>query len=78
VLTPQAEKWGEINYYRFYVAGYMVYIKVDRRPALDFMSEIALNPEKPLIISLRSLRTSKDFKILQDIARSSFVPKQTN
>ena len=51
VLNPQAERWGEINYYRFYVAGYMVYIKADRRPAPDYMSELALSPEKPLFVS---------------------------
>jgi hypothetical protein len=76
VLNPQAEKWGEINYYRFYVAGYMVYIKVDRRPTPNVMGGLVLNPEKPLIVSLRTLRTSKDFKVIQDIARSSVVTKQ--
>jgi hypothetical protein len=76
VLTPQAEKWGEINYYRFYVAGYMVYIKVDRKPAPDFMGELALNPERPLIIILRDLKTSNDFKVMQNIARSSVLRKQ--
>jgi hypothetical protein len=72
VLNPQPERWGEINYYRFYVAGYMVYIKVDRRPAQDVMGEFALNPERPLIIILQELRTSKDFKALQDVAKSVF------
>jgi hypothetical protein len=71
VLNPQPERWGEINYYRFYVAGYMVYIKVDKKPAPDFMGELALNPDKPLIITVRDLRTRNDFKLMQDIARSS-------
>jgi hypothetical protein len=77
VLNPQAEKWNEINYYRFYLAGYMAYIKVDSRQAPDFMCEIVLNSEKPLIISLRELRTSKDFKVMQNIARSSVLRKQS-
>ena len=70
VLNPQPERWGEINYYRFYLAGYMAYIKVDRSPTPDFISELALNPERPLVIIARDLRTSKDFKIMHDIASS--------
>lgn len=76
VLNPQPERWDEINYYRFYVAGYMVYIKVDSRPPPNFMGEFALDPEKPLIISLRALRTSKDFKAMQNMARNSILEKQ--
>lgn len=78
VLNPQPERWNEINYYRFYLAGYMVYIKVDKRHTTDFLNELALNPEKPLIISMRALKTSKDFKMMQDIARSSVVTKQSS
>ena len=78
VLNPQPERWDEINYYRFYLAGYLAYIKVDRRPTPNFMSVLALDPEKPLIISVRALKTSKDFKIMHDIAMSSVVKKQPN
>jgi len=70
VLNPQPERWGKINYYRFYLAGYMAYIKVDSRPTPDFISELALNPERPLVIIVRDLRTSRDFKIMHDIASS--------
>lgn len=76
VLNPHPERWRDINYYRFYLAGYMAYIKVDRRHAPDFMDELALNPEKPLIIILRELRTSKNFKVMQNIAKSSVLRKQ--
>ena len=76
VLNPHPEKWWDINYYRFYVAGYVVYIKVDRRPAPDVIDDFALDPEKPLIIIIvRELKTSKDFKIMQHIARSSVFKK---
>ena len=78
ILNPYPERWLDINFYRFYLAGYMAYIKVDRRPAPDFMGELALNPAKPLIIILRALRTSKDVKVMQDIARSPIVKKQSN
>jgi hypothetical protein len=78
VLNPQPERWDEINYYRFYVAGYMVYIKVDRRHTPAFMGELVLNPERPFIIMLRELRTSKDFKVMQDIVRTSAVTKQSD
>ena len=73
VLNPQPEGWSEINYYRFFVAGYMVYIKVDRRPTPNGMGGLVLNPEKPLVVSLRTLRTSKDFKAMQNIARNSII-----
>jgi hypothetical protein len=76
VLNPQPERWGEINYYRFYLAGYMVYIKVDSRPAPNFIGDFALDPEKPLIISMRALRTNKDFKEMQYVARSFVLNKQ--
>jgi hypothetical protein len=76
VLNPHPERRWDINYYRFYLAGYMAYIKVDRRPAPEFMGELALDPERPLIIILRELRTSKDFKVMQHIARSVVVKKR--
>jgi len=76
IFNPHPERWWDINYYRFYLAGYVVYIKVDRRPAPDCMSELALDPERPLIIIVRDLKTSKDFKIMQNIARSSVFKKQ--
>jgi len=71
VLNPHPERWWKVNYYRFYVAGYVAYIKVDRRPAPDVMGELALDPEKPLIIIVRYLRTNKDFKVLKYIVKSS-------
>jgi hypothetical protein len=76
VLNPQSERWGEINYYRFYVAGYMVYIKADSRSAPNFVGGLTLDPENPLIISLRALRTNKDFKEMQYVARSFVLNKQ--
>ena len=76
VLNPHLEKWWDITYYRFYLAGYAVYIKVDRRSAPDVMDEFALDPERPLIIIVRELKTNKDFKIMQNIARSSVFKKQ--
>jgi hypothetical protein len=75
LMNPHPERWRDINYYRFYLAGYMAYIKVDRRPTPDFMGELALNPERPLFIILRDLKTSKDFKVMQNIARSSVLRK---
>jgi hypothetical protein len=56
----------------------VAYIKVDRRPVPDFMGELALDPEKPLIVILRDLRTRKDFKVMQNIARSSIFKKRPN
>jgi len=76
IFTPHPERWWDITYYRFYLAGYAVYIKVDRRPAPDCMGELALDPERPLIIIVRDLKSSKDFKIIQNIARSSVFKKQ--
>jgi hypothetical protein len=77
VLNPHPKRWWEVNYYRFYLAGYMAYIKVDRRPAPNFMGELALDPEKPLIMILRDLRTRKDLKMMQNIARSAVLKKQS-
>jgi hypothetical protein len=76
VLNPHPERWWEVNCYHFYLSGYVAYIKVDRRPAPDFMGELALNPEKPLIIIVRDLKTRNDFKAIQNIARSSVFKKQ--
>jgi hypothetical protein len=70
MLDPHPDKHFGISYYRFYMAGYIAYIKADARPAPDFMGLLKLRPDKPLTILLRDLEGSKDFQVMQDIVKS--------
>ena len=45
MMDPHPEKFNDINYCRFYLTGFMAYIKVDDRPVPDLMSDFYLRPE---------------------------------
>lgn len=71
LLDPHPEKFEGINYYRFYLADYISYIKVDRRDAPVSLSDVALSPNGSLVVISRELSGSSDLRVLQDITRAN-------
>ena len=68
ILDPHPEKWEGINYYRFYLGGYVAYVKTDQQPAPEPLSEFAMTPGKALRIIRRNLDRSDEKRLLYDIA----------
>jgi hypothetical protein len=72
VMDPFPEKYFGINYYRFYLEGYIVYIKVDKRIAKEPLRSIQLTPRSPLIIIARELSKSKEMPIMRKVAENAY------
>ena len=70
-LDPHKEKWRGINYYRFYMASYIIYIKVDKRPAPPPFDEFMVSIGKPIYIICRDLSKSKELPLIQKVGRSA-------
>jgi hypothetical protein len=73
IMDPHLEKFSGINYCRFYLTGFVAYIKVDDRPVPDFMRDFYLRPDTPLPIILRDFHRSKDGALMKDIFQKSLL-----
>lgn len=73
VLDPHLESrkaFDGINIYRFYLgAGYVAYIKVDKRQLKGIFTHLILSPHNPLYIYNRGyVQNSNEFKLLKELA----------
>lgn len=68
MLDPHKKRFDGINYCQFYITGFVLYIKVDKREPPDFLKELCLKKDPPFWIILRDLNKSKDGKIIKEIA----------
>jgi hypothetical protein len=78
VLDPHRDKFEGINYCRFYLTGFVAYIKVDRRSVPDFMKDLYLRPDTPIPVILRDFHHSKDGVVMKDILRKSVLKDNTS
>ena len=68
ILDPHKKRFDGINYCQFYITGFVLYIKVDKREPPDFLKELCLKKDPPFWLILRDLNKSKDGKIIKEIA----------
>jgi hypothetical protein len=59
-----------------YLAGYIAYIKVDRRPSPEFLQDFQLTADRPLVVILRDFKTSNELKLLGKLARAMYSAKE--
>jgi hypothetical protein len=71
MMDPHSESYDGVNYCRFYLSGFVVYIKVDNRPPPDFLSDFCLSDSGSIIVIPRDVNKSKDGVILKDILAKS-------
>lgn len=74
LLYPHPQRYDDINHIRCYLSWYIAEIKVDKRPPSEFYRFFILKPDTPLLVTLRELRTSHEYEVLQLISRSQ--PKE--
>jgi hypothetical protein len=67
MLDPHKDRFDGLNFYRFYLTGFVSYIKVDSRKIKDFMNFFILKEGEPLCVLLRNIDKSKDGKIMKAI-----------
>ena len=65
---PNKQRIDGINYCQFYITGFVLYIKVDKRKPPDLLKEFYLKKDPFFWIILRDLNKSKDGKIIKEIA----------
>ncbi len=71
ILDPHLDRIDGIKFYRFYMTGFVVYIKVDKRNIPDFMKKFYIREGHPLWVILRDLHKSNDLQIMKQIAVNS-------
>ncbi len=71
ILDPRKDRWDGINYVRFYLGGYVAYIKMDRRPAPIIPGSFRLVPGQPFLVLLRDLNRSKELPLIRKIIEHS-------
>jgi hypothetical protein len=76
ILDPHPEKFESISFCRFYLTGFVAYIKVDQRPAPSFLADFRLRENAPLIVLARSLRNSSDGQVMRNIAESAIAHRR--
>ena len=69
-LSPFHERYGGVKFYRFLAGAYVVYIKVDRRPALDPLAGLVLRPDAQLLIVAREFHGGSEYRAFHRIARA--------
>jgi hypothetical protein len=71
MLDPHPERWFGVNYVRFYLAGFVAHIKVDRRPSPDLLSAFVIRDGVPIVVVRRDAHKGKDAMVMRDIARKA-------
>lgn len=67
ILDPHEDNFSGVHYYRFYLASYIAYIKVDHRPAPKILSPFAMTENKPLYIVCRDFWKSKEVNLMKKL-----------
>jgi hypothetical protein len=75
MLDPHPEKHDGISFCRFYLSGFVAYIKVDNRPTPSFLTDLRFQEGKPLIFLVRSLQNSPDGRVMRELAQSALAYK---
>ena len=53
IIEPVPARWFQVNYYRFYLTGYMVAIKVDKRNAPSYLGRLRIDRNQSLLIAVK-------------------------
>jgi len=71
ILDPHSEKWEGINYYRFYMYGYVLHIKVDKRTSPEVFKALELNKDGTLYIVGRDFHKSSELSVILSIVKNA-------
>ncbi|MFC4233891.1 hypothetical protein ACFOY8_01490 [Thalassospira xianhensis] len=71
MLDPDRSRFDGVNYIRFYLAGYVAYVKIDQRKAPTNLRELQASPDIGLIAIERSFERSKEFTALTKLVKKT-------
>lgn len=68
-LSPFRSKWDGINYYTFYLRGWKAFIKVDKLPPPEIMSDFMAKPKQPLMVLYLPFLKSTEIGTMREMAK---------
>lgn len=71
VLDPHQERWFGKRYYRFYLGGYILYVKVDSQETPFEWSQFIPSDNDIIIVSRKGLMKSKEYPVLVNIVKAN-------
>jgi hypothetical protein len=66
-LNPHAERLDGVNHVRFYLAGFVAYIKIDQRPYNSALRSFVLTAGQPLKIVKRSIHKGGEAEVFNKV-----------
>ncbi|MGF1694455.1 hypothetical protein L4C54_02130 [Vibrio lamellibrachiae] len=69
LMDPHPESWFDVNYHRFYLYGYILYIKTDVKETPSEWKPFISHDDNLIVISRGRVEDSKEFPILVDTIR---------
>jgi hypothetical protein len=71
ILDPHPERFNDIRYYRFYLAGYVLYIKASSRSTPKTFKNLIPKENKLIIISRGQIEKSKEYSVMLNGVRGN-------
>ena len=68
ILDPHITRFDGVNFCQIYLAEYVAYIKVDKRPLPESFQGLELNDGRSLVVLARDPANSKDTQVMRSIA----------
>ena len=67
ILDPHTTRFDGVKFYQIYLAEYVAYIKVDKRPLPESFQSLELNYDRSLVVLARDPANSKDTQVMRSI-----------
>lgn len=64
ILDPHPERFDKVRYYRFYLAGYVLYIKASSCPTPQAFTRLIARDNEQIVISRGEIERSKEFSVM--------------
>jgi hypothetical protein len=72
-LDPHEDVYSGVNFFRFYLASYIAYIKIDAKSLPQLFSKLAVSENQPLYIICRDFTKSKELNLVVDLVKNHFT-----
>ncbi len=76
MLDPHPETFDGVNYCRFYLTGYVVYIHTDDKPAFSVLSDFIIKETGPITVLIRDFGQSKDGALMLGLAKKAIMDRR--
>ena len=76
MLDPRREKFESVSFVKFYLTGFLAYIKVDQRPTPSAFADYRMQEGAPLIVLSQRLHNSSDGLAMRNLAENAMARKR--